>query len=243
MAPEKNLPNSSTENQFGSEELPLAPFPDGVQDSERYPDTKHWSEQQKNEYLEKNKPLIRSIISRIRNIPDAALSQEDLFQEAQIAFWLAMDTYNPRKRTLFTTYAHKCMRNAVNEKLRATTASKRKPNTPIIPFDSGFSDSGDEYMGGDNMEVPMTSIAWQAPPVEDQCMRKEVVDCVYKILKERFTPDEQRIFLALAKDQATQNELAKEMNCSQAKISMAYKLVRIRLFYELNQAGFTEMPC
>ena len=114
MATEKYLPEGSDENQFDSEELPLAPFPDGIQDSERYPDTKHWSEQQKAEYLEKNKPLIRSIISRIRNIPDAALSQDDLFQEAQLAFWLALDTYNPRKRTLFTTYAHKCMRNAVN---------------------------------------------------------------------------------------------------------------------------------
>ena len=87
MATEKYLPEGSDENQFDSEELPLAPFPDGIQDSERYPDTKHWSEQQKAEYLEKNKPLIRSIISRIRNIPDAALSQDDLFQEAQIAFW------------------------------------------------------------------------------------------------------------------------------------------------------------
>ena len=242
MATEKYLPEGSDGNQFVPEELPLAPFPDGIQDSERYPDTKHWSESQKAEYLEKNKPLIRSIISRIRNIPDAALSQDDLFQEAQLAFWLALDTYNPRKRTLFTTYAHKCMRNAVNEKLRATTASKRKPNTPSIPFDSGFSESGDEYVGGDNMEVPISSIACQAPPVEDQCMQNEVLNCAYKILRTQFTPEEQQVFLALAQKQATQNELAQQMGCSQAKISMMFKFIRIRLFYELNQAGFTEMP-
>ena len=55
-----------------------------------------------------------------------------------------------------------------------------------------------------------------------------------------FRPD--LVFLALAQKQATQNELAQQMGCSQAKISMMFKFIRIRLFYELNQAGFTEMP-
>ena len=238
---ENKIPSGSSEKQFTSEDLPLAPLPDGVDDSERYPDTRKWSEQQKAEYLEKNKPLIRSIVSKIKNIPDAALSQEDLFQEAQVAFWLAMDTYNPRKKTLFTTYAHKCMRNAVNEKLRATTASKRKPVIPTIPFDSGFSESGDEFMGGDNMEVPVSSVVWQAPPVEDQCIQSEILACVYKILRTQFNATEQHVFLALSQKQATQNELARELNCSQAKISMLYKFVRIRLYYELTNAGFTEM--
>lgn len=242
MVSENKIPNESEEEQFTSEDLPLVPFPDRVDGSERYPDTRKWSEQQKAEYLEKNKSLIRSIVSKIKNIPDAALSQEDLFQEAQVAFWLAMDTYNPRKKTLFTTYAHKCMRNAVNEKLRATTASKRKPLIPTIPFDSGLLDTGDEYMGGDNMEVPASSVVWQAPPVEDQCIQSEVLACVYKILRTQFTADEQHVFLALSQKQATQIELAQELNCSQAKISMMFKFVRIRLFYELNQAGFTEMP-
>ena len=49
MATEKYLPEGSDGNQFVPEELPLAPFPDGIQDSERYPDTKHWSESQKAE--------------------------------------------------------------------------------------------------------------------------------------------------------------------------------------------------
>lgn len=213
-----------------------------IPDGERYPNTKKWSDQQKADYVEKNKSFIRSIVSRIRNIPDAALSQDDLFQEAQVAFWLALDTYNPKKKVLFTTYAHKCMRNAVNEKLRATTASKRTPTSPTIPFDSGYSESGEEFMGGDNMEIPMSSIAWQELPVEEQCVRNEVLDYVYDLLKKQFTPEEQRVFLALARKQATQNELAREMKCSQAKISMMYKFVRIRILYELQEAGFAEMP-
>jgi len=183
-----------------------------------------------------------SIVSRIHGISDAALSREDLFQEAQVAFWLAMDTYNPNKKTLFTTYAYKCMRNAVNEKLRATMASKRKPTAPTIPFDSGLLDSGEEFMGGDNMKIPLSSAAWQAAPVEEQCVRNEVLAYVYEILRTKFTPQEQNVFLALSQKQKTQNELASEMNCSQAKISMMFKFVRIQLLYELNLAGFTEIP-
>lgn len=242
MASERKKPCKTSERQFTSGDLPIAPLPDGCSDSEKYPHTRDWSENEKADYLDKNKPLIRSITSRIKNIPDVALSQEDLYQEAQVAFWLALDTYDPSKRTLFTTYAYKCMRNAVNEKLRATTATKRKPIIPTIPFDSGLSESGEEVMGGDNMEVPFSATVWQAPPVEDQCVQNEVLDCVYKILRTQFTPEEQHVFLSLSQKQATQNELAKELKCSQAKISMMFKFVRIRLYYELNQAGFAEMP-
>lgn len=230
------------EEQFASEGEAIGSAGENTSDEERYPNTKLWSDQQKSDCLEKSRSLIRSIVSRIRNIPDAALSQEDLFQEAQVAFWLAMDTYNPKKKVLFTTYAHKCMVNAVNEKLRAAMASKRKPAIPTIPFDSGYSESGEEFIGGDNMEIPSSAIVWQALPVEDQCARNEVLEYVYKLLRTQFTADEQEVFLSLARKQATQNELAGKMGCSQAKISMMYKFVRIRIFYELQKAGFTDMP-
>lgn len=230
------------EEQFASDGQDLEISEENIPDAEKYPDIKHWTEQQKSDYLEKSRPLIRSIVSRIRNIPDAALSQEDLFQEAQVAFWLAMDTYDPKKKVLFSTYAHKCMKNAVNEKLRSAMASKRKPTSPLIPFDSGFAESGEEYMGGDNMEIPLPAAAWQAAPVEEQCVRNEVLAYVDQLLSAQFTPTEQRVFLSLARKQATQNELARELNCSQAKISMMYKFVRIRIYYELQRAGFTEMP-
>lgn len=92
------------------------------------------------------------------------------------------------------------------------------------------------------MEVPSSALVWQALPVEEQCAQNEVIECVYKILRAQFTPDEQHVFLSLSQKQATQNELAKELKCSQAKISMMFKFVRIRLYYELNQAGFAEMP-
>ena len=230
------------EEQFASDGDIVEIVEDDIPDSERYPNTKEWNEQQKSDCLERNKSLIRSIVTRIRNIPDAALSQDDLFQEAQVAFWLAMDTYNPNKKVLFTTYAHKCMRNAVNEKLRATMASKRKPVAPTIPFDSGFSESGEEYMGGDNMEIPLSSIVWQATPVEEQCAKNEILDYVYDLLRNKFTPEERDVFLSLARKQETQNELAKKLGCSQAKVSMMYKFVRIRIFYELQEAGFTDMP-
>lgn len=207
-----------------------------------HPDTKKWSEEQKEAYLEENKPLIRSVISQVQCISDASISREDLFQEAQIAFWLAFDSYNPQKGTLFTTYAHKCMKNAINEKLRATAASKRRPVIPNISYDSTVTDYGDEFGGGDNMEIPPTALAWQDAPVEEQCIRRETVKFVYSLLDNLFSSNEKYIFLALSQKLATQLELSKELGCSQAKISTTYKGVRTRLFYELQEAGYTDIP-
>lgn len=210
------------------------------QERKKYPCTKNWSDEKRAAFLEENKPLIRSVVSRIQNIQDSSIGREDLFQEAQIAFWVAYDNYDPEMNTLFTTYAHKCMRNAINEKLRSSIASKRRPQKAVIPYDSGESEYGDDIMGGDNMEIESSLGAAQPLPVEDQCSQNEVLGYVYKLLQTLFTKEEQHIFLALAQKNATQLELAKEMGCSQAKISMMYKFVRVRLQYELKKAGFSD---
>jgi len=209
--------------------------------SSKYPDTKLWSRSQREAYLEKNIPLIISTVSPIKHISDNALSQEDLFQEAQLAFWNAFDTYDPNRDTLFTTYAHKCMKNAVNEKLRTTTASKRRPKGPVIPYDSDVSEYGDDVVGGDNAEVSEEASASQSPPVEDQVILKDAIELVRKLLNTLFTEQERRIVLALGYEHLTQNEVAKELGCSQAKVSMTYKLARVRLNYELSKNGYADL--
>lgn len=206
---------------------------------EKYPDTRHWTTEQRTAYLEANQPWIRAIVSSVRNIQDPAISTDDLFQEAQIAFWDAFNTYDPTRDTLFTTYAYKFMQNAVKKLLRATSASKRKPPAPTIPYDSTVSDTGEEVMGGDNMQIPSQTLAHSGPLVEELCEQREVLDAVHMLLRKQFTPEERKVFLALSQSIATQNELAKELGCSQAKISMMYKFIKIRLNYELRQMGFS----
>jgi len=207
---------------------------------EKYPDTRHWTEAQKVEYLEQNVARIRALANEVRNISDPAISQDDLFQEAQLAFWKAYETYDPKRGTLFTTYAHKIMKNAVMKLLRASGASKRKPVMPPVPYDTTALNDGSEIMGGDNMNIKSSELGHSGPLVEDHCIQKEEIDLVHKLLHQLFSEEEQRIFLDLSQGMATQVELANKLKCSQAKISMTYRFVKIRLNYELQKAGYSQ---
>lgn len=211
----------------------------GTDFDEKYPNTKLWSEEKKAAYLEANSGRIRALVNGVRNISDPAISTEDLFQEAQMAFWKAYESYDPERGALFTTYAYKIMKNAVTKLLRTSGASKRKPTQPTMPFDSVIMEDGSEFMGGDNQVVENSPLGHTGPLVEDHCIQKEEVELVLALLKRMFSKEEQRIFLDLSQGYATQVELAKELECSQAKISMTYRLVKIRLNYELQRLGYT----
>ena len=67
----------------------------GTDFDEKYPNTKLWSEEKKAAYLEANSGRIRALVNGVRNISDPAISTEDLFQEAQMAFWKAYESYDP----------------------------------------------------------------------------------------------------------------------------------------------------
>lgn len=205
------------------------------QKADRYPNTKEWDERKREDYLEANKKLIQSVVSRIQVIPDPAIGQDDLIQEAQIAFWDAYDTYDPARHTLFTTYAHKCMKNAINERLRAANASKRRSPLQNIPYDTTISEYGEEVSGGDNMFVSDQDLS-----MDEICHQKDILDFIYFILRTKFTEQDRYVFLSLVQREKTQNELSKEFGCSQAKISMIYTFTRISLHYELKKAGYLD---
>ena len=208
--------------------------------AELYPDTQSWTTQQKERYLEENRGRIWGLVNTFRNIQDPALSRDDLFQEAQIAFWHAYDSYDPTRGTRFTTYAHKIMKNAVTKLLRSSGASKRKPTAPTVPYDTTVTDVGAEIMGGDNMEVIPSPLGHGGPLLEDHCIQREEVSLVHTLLQDLFSEEDQQIFLSLSQGLVTQKELAAELGCSQAKISMTYRFVKIRLNYELKQAGYSQ---
>lgn len=212
----------------------------GADFDEKHPNTKLWSEEKKAAYLEANTGRIRALVSGVRNIPDPAISSEDLFQEAQMAFWKAYESYDPERGTLFTTYAYKIMKNAVTKLLRTSGASKRKPVLPPMPFDTVIAEDGSEYVGGDNQIVESSPLGHTGPLVEEHCIQKETVSVVFALLQQMFSEEERKIFLDLSQGYATQVELAKELKCSQAKISMTYRFVKIRLNYELQRLGYAQ---
>ena len=204
-----------------------------------FPDTKSWSDKEKLDYMNKNMGLIMSLVRKYGNkLPSASVDLEDLKQEAEIAYWIALGNYDPTRGVRFSTYSYKCMSNAINELYRIADADKRRPkNASFVPFDSVVDSDGEERMGGDNEEVKSLS-AMKALSVEDSCIQGELITAIYKILDEVFSEEERFIFLSLATKEFTQVELSKMMHCSQAKISMLNNSIRLRLLYELELLGF-----
>lgn len=206
---------------------------------EWFPNTQSWSDDEKLEYMNKNEGLIMSLVRKYaNNLPNVSVDIDDLKQEAKIAYWTALNTYDSKKGVRFSTYAYKCMSNAINELYRIAGADKRAPkNVSFVPFDSIIDSDGEERMGGENEDGKSLS-AIKSLSVEDSCIQEELISTIYKILNEAFSEEERFIFLSLARKDFTQVELSKMMHCSQAKISMLNNDIRIRLLYELSLMGF-----
>jgi len=204
-----------------------------------FPNTRAWSDDEKLAYMTQNKGLIISLVKKYsKNLPSVGTDIDDLKQEAEIAYWIALGNYDPNRGVRFSTYVYKCMSNAINELYRIADADKRRPkNASLVPYDSIIDNDGEERMGGDNEDGRSLS-AMKSLSVEDSCIQKEMIDAIYKILNEVFSEEERFIFLSLAKKEFTQMELAKMMHCSQAKISMLNNNIRIRLLCELELMGF-----
>ena len=208
---------------------------------ELFPDTRNWTDEQKIAYMDKHMPLIMSMVNQYGNSSDPAVSRDDMAQEAKIAFLASLDTYDNTRGVRFSTFCYKNMKNAINMVHRLTNAAKRKPIKPPIPFDAILDADGNSQNSGENSLVAEESQpAYYKDSVEERCAKREIVDTIYRMLNTIFTPTEKEIFLSLSLKQKTQAELAAQLDCSQAKVSTAYKNIRISLQYELKSLGYDE---
>lgn len=203
-----------------------------------YPNTKSWTFEEREEFMKQNEGLVIALVAKYTHIQDNALDKDDLCQYAYIAFWDAFSTYNPEKGTRFTTYAQTLMKNRIADILHRSTAAKRTPPEPTITYDTIVTPDGDGYPGGDNREIMDARVKQTNSSVEEQVLQKELIDLIYELLL-NFNPNLRHIFLTLVFKTKTQKELAKELKCSQGKISMDYKLVRSALRFDLMKLGYT----
>ena len=164
------------------------------------------------------------------------MDQEDLYQVASEAFWNAFFTYNPKKGTRLTTYIQILMKNEINELLRWSNAQKRMPLETPISY-GAFVKDGEEWSGGENIQILEFKESVGTLSIEDQILQKELKDVVYRLLR-NYKKREQYIFLSLVYKLKSQVELAKELNCSQAKISTDYNRIWQFLQNDLQEMGY-----
>lgn len=204
--------------------------------SKYYPDTQNWSNEQKLQFMNENDGLIIALVAKYSYLKDCSMDREDLYQVASEAFWNAFFTYNPEKGTRFTTYIQILMKNEINELLRWSNAQKRMPLEIPISYDAIVKD-GEEWSGGENIQILEFKESVGTLSIEDQILQKELKDVVYRLLR-NYKRREQYIFLSLVYKLKSQVELAKELNCSQAKISTDYNRIRRSLQNDLQEIGY-----
>lgn len=94
--------------------------------------------------LKKYSPLAKSVSAGFFLIGGTG---EDLFQEAMVGLYSAISGYSAQNGANFKTYAYRCMRNAVIDAVKKSTAAKNKAlndSVPIVEISGELSPSGPE---------------------------------------------------------------------------------------------------
>lgn len=205
-----------------------------------HPNTKEWTQEQRLDFFKNNKKLIYACINKYNSRSSRSkigYDNEDLFQEASLAFWGAFDVYNPESEASFCTYLHIVMDNAIKEILRKQNAIKRYIDATAVSYDAvQQSKDDDDYISGENKIT--IGLAPATESVEDVCIKSELIDLINRIMDNSFTQEEKTIFLALSGRHKTQIELASQLGCSQSKISMTYNFAKIKLQQKLKELGY-----
>ena len=96
------------------------------------------------ELLNKYSPLAKAVSAGFFLIGG---TDEDLFQEAMVGLYSAVNGFSSANGANFTTYAYKCMRNAVLDAVKKNTGNKNKAlnsSVPIVEIAGEFSPSDPE---------------------------------------------------------------------------------------------------
>lgn len=208
--------------------------------TERYPNTKSWTSEMREMYLAFYADRIKALVNGCPRSTDPAVSRDDLYQDAQVACYKSFDRYDPARETMFSTYSYQSMKNAIFKNLRSQFAGKRVPTGTVIPYDSGEDAFGEDIVAGENIEIPENAANPDSGNAEETFFRREVIEEIDRLLRTKFSEMEQTIFYALSGQNMTQVQLSKKLRCSQGKISMMYKFIRIKLQYELKRLGYIE---
>lgn len=111
-----------------------------------------------------------------KRVAQPAFELDDAMQEALIGLFNAIETYEPNPDALFTTYANRCIRNAVISGLRKATQKKQT----IL-----------------NQSIPLTDNE-SAISLEEQVLLNEQLDQTMDNVKKRLSPFEQTVLFMSA---------------------------------------------
>ena len=83
------------------------------------------------ELLKKYSPLAKGVSARFFI---SGGTEEDLFQEGMMGLYSAVNTFDPASGTNFSTYAYKCIRNAVIDSVKKQLGAKYAALNNFVPI-------------------------------------------------------------------------------------------------------------
>lgn len=185
-----------------------------------YPNTKDWSNDQRQQWLMENSRLIwhcvRKFTGNFSTTP--TIEANDLYQVASVAILGAFNNYNPEKCYRFHTYALICVENALKMLIRSEFAEKRMSNSNVLEMDETEMD-----------QTQFSSKNYHNNP-EQIYEYHEKIDEIYHIIEKHVEDHADVIFNVMCKE-ITQKDATILTNLSQSTISK--KIRKIRL--EINQ--------
>lgn len=150
--------------------------------------------------------------------------QKDYYYEIGVEGLVrAAKTYQSDKGYQFSTYACRCIRNAVLMDIRN---NKKRINDISLDAPVEIKDTVKSLY--DLIESDFD--------VEAQYEKKELVTRVYRALFE-LSDEEKKLYCDYFKEQKTQQQIAKEYKCSQAQISRRLKNLIIHIKHILDEKG------
>ena len=150
--------------------------------------------------------------------------QKDYYYEIGVEGLVrAAKTYQPDKGYQFSTYACRCIRNAVLMDIRN---NKKRVNDISLDAPVEIKDTVKSLY--DLIESDFD--------VEAQYEKKELVTRVYRALFE-LSDEEKKLYCDYFKEQKTQQQIAKEYKCSHAQISRRLSNLIIHMKHILDERG------
>jgi RNA polymerase sporulation-specific sigma factor len=159
------------------------------------------------ELISRYRPTVEAIAMKYINSP---LEKDDLIQEGLIGLLAAINSFDPDKRTKFSTYASICINNSVQTALSKFSRLKDIPQSSIMPLEEDFFDN------------------YPAISAEDEYLAKESVSSLTDFLYEGLSSFENEV-LRLYIRGYSYVEIAEKLNKNPKAIDNAIQRIRKKL--------------
>lgn len=167
--------------------------------------------------LERYRDMVRK---EARRFFLAGGDEEDLIQEGMIGLFKAVTSYQERKNTSFSTFAHLCVQRQIYTTITAFNRKKHIPlNTAISLFEQKSKD--DELSLDEILETP------EKTP-EEMLLRKEELQDYYRMIDQNLSKFEKQVMYHYLNGE-TYTMIAKRLGKSDKSIDNAIQRIRKKI--------------